>query len=160
MRLTAPKPLPLPAPTPFTPGLDSLNPEPAANLAPAGKFIVLKGNRLVEGTAKVQGDKVVVRQGALDRIFAKADVLCIADSRDGVYQFMRREGRRQHRFAAGGREVVHAQRPARTGACRGPRDTQSSARPPRRNRPRPIARVVAAAIPGGWIAAPRRRALS
>ena len=85
----APKPLPLPAPTPFTPGLDSLIPEPAANLASVGKFIVLKGNRLVEGTAKVQGDKVVVRQGALDRIFAKADVLCIADSRDGVYQFMR-----------------------------------------------------------------------
>jgi hypothetical protein len=84
-----PKPLPLPAPTPFTPGLDSLHPEPAANLAPTGKFVVLKGNRLVEGTAKIQGDKVIVRQGALDRSFARADVLCLADSRDGVYQYMR-----------------------------------------------------------------------
>jgi hypothetical protein len=84
-----PKPLPLPAPTPFTPGLDSLHPEPAAKLPPTGKFVVLKGNRLVEGTAKIQGDKVIVRQGALDRSFARADVLCLADSRDGVYQYMR-----------------------------------------------------------------------
>lgn len=84
-----PLPLPLPAPTPFTPGLDSLHPEPATNLAPSGKFIVLKGNRLVEGTAKIQGDNVIVRQGALDRSFARADVLCLADSRDGVYQYMR-----------------------------------------------------------------------
>jgi len=84
-----PKPLPLPAPTPFTPGLDSLQPEPQADLAPTGKFVVLKGNRLVEGTVKLLGDKVIVRQGSLDRGFAKADVLCLADSRDAVHQFMR-----------------------------------------------------------------------
>jgi hypothetical protein len=58
-------------------------------LAPTGKFVVLKGNRLVEGTAKLQGDKVFVRQGALDRSFTREDVLCLADSREGVYQFMR-----------------------------------------------------------------------
>jgi hypothetical protein len=84
-----PKPLPLPAPTPFTPGLDSLHPEPHAKLAATGKCVVLKGNRLVEGTVRLQGDTVIVRQGALDRSFAKADVLCLADSRDAVYQFMR-----------------------------------------------------------------------
>jgi hypothetical protein len=83
-----PKPLPLPAPTPFNPGLDRLAPEPAANLAPAGKLVVLKGNRLVEGTVKMQGETVVVRQGALDRSFPKADVLFIGGSKDEVYRFM------------------------------------------------------------------------
>ena len=83
-----PKPFPLPAPTPFTPGLDSLNPDPAAKLALAGKFVVVKGNKLIEGVVKTEGDKVVVRQGALDRTFTKADVLYVAESRDEVYRFM------------------------------------------------------------------------
>ena len=79
---------PLPEPTPFTPGLDSLKPEPASNLAPAGKFIIVKGNKLIEGTATVAGDKVTVRQGALDRPFPKADVLYVAETKDEVYRFM------------------------------------------------------------------------
>ena len=78
----------LPAPTPFTPGLDSLQPEPAPNLAAGGKFVVLKGNKLVEGAATVTGDKVTVRQGALDRSFPKADILFVGQTRDDVYRFM------------------------------------------------------------------------
>jgi hypothetical protein len=83
-----PKPFPLPAPTPVTPGLESLKPQPAANLAPSGKFVVLRGNKLVEGEVTVTGDKVVVRQGALDRPFPKADVFYVAASKDEVYRFM------------------------------------------------------------------------
>lgn len=70
----------LPAPTPL--------PTPEVKLAPSGKFIVLKGNKLIEGTASVAGEKVVVRQGALDRPFPKADVQFVGDTRDDVYRFM------------------------------------------------------------------------
>lgn len=66
----------------------TLLPTPEANLAAAGKFIVLRGNKLIEGTATVSGDKVIVRQGALDRPFPKADVLFVGESRDDVYRFM------------------------------------------------------------------------
>jgi hypothetical protein len=84
-----PKPLPtLPSPTPIKPGLDMLKPEPAANLAPAGKFIVLRGNKLIEGAVIANGDKIIVRRGTLDRSFAKADVLYVAESRDEVHRFM------------------------------------------------------------------------
>ena len=87
--LPAPKPLQLlPAPTPIAPGLDSLQPEPAANLALHGKLIVLKGNRLIEGAVTTNTDKIIVRQGSLDRSFAKEDVLYIAESRGEVYRFM------------------------------------------------------------------------
>ena len=83
-----PKPLPLPTPTPFTPGLDSLKPEPTANIAPAGKLVVVKGNKLIEGSVRTDGDKVIVRQGSFDRTFAKLDVLYVAESRDEAYRFM------------------------------------------------------------------------
>lgn len=83
-----PRPLPLPAPTPFTPGLDSLKPEPAANLVPTGSIAVLKGNKLIEGKVTVSGDKVVVRQGALDRTFLRSEVLFVGANRDDVYRFM------------------------------------------------------------------------
>jgi hypothetical protein len=78
----------LPEPTPFTPGLDSLKPEPAASLASAGKFVIVKGNKLIEGSVKIDSDKVTVRQGALDRTLAKGDVLYIAETKDDVYKFM------------------------------------------------------------------------
>jgi len=85
----APKPLPiLPAPTPITPGLETLKPEPAANLAPSGKFIVLRGNKLIEGDVIANGDTIIVRRGTLDRNIARADVLYVAASRDQVYRFM------------------------------------------------------------------------
>lgn len=84
-----PKPLPtLPPPTPVTSGLDTLKPNPAANLAPVGKYIVLRGNKLIEGGVLTNGDKIIVRQGALDRSFAKGEVLYVAGSRDEVYHFM------------------------------------------------------------------------
>src|SRR5262249_49047534 len=70
----------LPPPTPLT--------TPEANLAPTGKFIVLRGNKLIEGTATVSGDKVIVKQGAIDRPFPKAEVLFVGESRDDVYRFM------------------------------------------------------------------------
>ena len=85
----APRPLPiLPAPTPLTPGLETLKPEPAAKLAPAGKLIVLRGNKLVEGMVTTNGDRIIVRRGALDRAFDRVDVLYVADTRDEVYRFM------------------------------------------------------------------------
>jgi hypothetical protein len=166
-----PKPLPLPAPTPFTPGLDSLHPEPQANLAPTGKFVVLKGNRLVEGTVKLQGDKVIVRQGALDRGFARADVLCLADSRDAVYQFMRSKageaidsrlavakwctlnGLREQALAEA-RDILKAQ-PAHRGASDLARSLESSLKqfPADGSRPRPEGALVTVDEPAGDVTA-------
>ena len=84
-----PEPLPLlPPPTPFDPKLDKPTHGPAAKLANTGKFIVLKGNKLINGSVMTNADKIIVRKGALDRTFDKADVLFVGDSRDDVYRFM------------------------------------------------------------------------
>ena len=40
--------------------------------------------KLIEGKARVSGEKVAVRQGALDRTFAKEEVLYVAESRDEI----------------------------------------------------------------------------
>lgn len=76
------KPEPLPAPTELRP---SAPPEP---LAIAGKYVVLKDDKLIEGTVRVSGDTVIVRQGALDRPFAKSQVQFVGLNRDEVYKFM------------------------------------------------------------------------
>lgn len=70
----------LPNPTPI--------PQPDAKLSSGGMFIVLKGNKLIEGNATVTGDKVILRQGALERSIPKADVLFVGQTRDEVYRFM------------------------------------------------------------------------
>jgi hypothetical protein len=71
----------LPAPTPL----------PAEGGAPpgaGGKFVILKGHKLIEGAVTVTADQVIVRQGSLDRPFPKSEVLQVAETRDDVYQFM------------------------------------------------------------------------
>ncbi|HJZ58815.1 MAG TPA: hypothetical protein VKE74_27985 [Gemmataceae bacterium] len=78
------KPLPaVPPPTPTT-----TTPPPTPAPAPAGRFAVLKDDKLIEGTVTVVGEKVIVRQGVLDRPFPKADVQFVGNSKDEVYRFM------------------------------------------------------------------------
>jgi hypothetical protein len=50
--------------------------------------VVLKDDKLIEGTVAVSGEKVIVRQGALDRPFPKADVQFIGNTKDEAYRFM------------------------------------------------------------------------
>lgn len=83
MPMPPPPPLPgaqLPPPTPLS--------APPVQLTSSGQFVVLKGNKLIEGTVTVTGEKVVVRQGVLDRSLSKADVHYIGQTRDDVYRFM------------------------------------------------------------------------
>jgi hypothetical protein len=54
-----------------------------------GKYVVLKDDKLIEGTVSVNNETVVVRHGALDRLFPKSQVQYVAASRDEVYRFMR-----------------------------------------------------------------------
>lgn len=82
------------APTPLTPpsrsavGSDAppVLPEP---VAVAGKYVILKGDKLIEGSSvSLRGEVVVVRQGILDRPFHKSDVQFVAENKDEVYKFM------------------------------------------------------------------------
>jgi hypothetical protein len=57
-------------------------------VAVGGKFVVLKDDKLIEGAVTVNGDVVLVRQGALDRPFTKSQVQFVAASRDEVHKFM------------------------------------------------------------------------
>jgi hypothetical protein len=91
-----PKPLPLPAPSVLQPPVGPTPAKPlplpvgvgAAPLAGAGKYVLLKDDKLIEGGVTVHNDTVVVRQGALDRPFHKSQVQYVASSRDEVYRFM------------------------------------------------------------------------
>ncbi len=85
--LPAPRPLPsVPPPTPVTGG----TPQPSSTqtLTVERQFVVLKDEKLIEGQVTQNGEKVIVRQGALDRPFAKADVLFVGKSKDDVYRYM------------------------------------------------------------------------
>lgn len=89
-----PPPVPLPVPAPVLQPPVQPAPTPPAVAAPAdappgaGKYVVLKGDKLIEGSVKVNGDVVVVRQGALDRPYSKDQIQYVADSKDEVYRFM------------------------------------------------------------------------
>jgi hypothetical protein len=54
----------------------------------ATQIVVLRDDKLIEGTVTVKGDIVVVRQGALDRPFPKSQVQFVAENKDEVYKFM------------------------------------------------------------------------
>jgi hypothetical protein len=85
----APIPAPLPGPTPVL--QPPVSPIPAAlpqDLPVVGKFVVLAGDKLIEGAVSINNNTVVVRQGALDRPFPKSQVQFVANSRDEVYKFM------------------------------------------------------------------------
>jgi hypothetical protein len=82
-----PKPAPLPQPA--QPQPLPLRPPPTKNQTPAsGQFVVVKGNKLVEGSVSVAGDKAILRQGSFERTLPRADVLFVAETRDDVYHFM------------------------------------------------------------------------
>jgi len=84
MLLPAPTPLPVPT-TPLTqpaPGTDE------ATVVTPSKFILLKPNKLVEGSVTVTGEKAVLRQGSLERALPKTDVLYVADTKDEIYRFV------------------------------------------------------------------------
>jgi hypothetical protein len=91
-----PKPAPLPEPVPAKPSAGAQLPQlppPGTDERPtSGKYIVLKGDRLgdklIEGSVAVAGDKAVIRQGSFDRTVAKSDVLFVGESKDEVYRFM------------------------------------------------------------------------
>ncbi len=80
---------PLPPPSRFTPGLDPPQPEPPRPIAAAGRYVILKGNKLLEGSVRLAGDKVVVRQGALDRPFPQNEVLAVVNTPEEVRQWQR-----------------------------------------------------------------------
>ena len=97
----APKPVappaPLPAPTPVLqppvlsvpnlPGAGNATGQPEP-LAGGAKYVVLKDDKVIEGTVTLRGETVVVRQGALDRPFPKSQVQFVAESKDEVYRFV------------------------------------------------------------------------
>jgi len=84
-----PKPLPaLPPPTPNNPAQVTPHSKRATQIAPSGQFIVLKGDKLIEGSVVSNGEKVVIRRGALDRSVDRTEVLYIGETRDDVYRFM------------------------------------------------------------------------
>jgi hypothetical protein len=83
-------------PAPTTPPGDSRPParqeaHPPAAAAPARptnqKIVLLQDGKLVEGIVTERDDKVVVRQGAIDRTFPKDQVQFVATGKDEVYKF-------------------------------------------------------------------------
>jgi hypothetical protein len=84
--LPQPAPLPQPQPLPILP--PPTRQQPSAAGPGSGKFIVLKGNKLVEGSVSVAGEKAVLRQGSFEREMPKTDVLFVAETKDDVYRFM------------------------------------------------------------------------
>lgn len=75
-----PKPHPLPGPA---------QPQPVLGPPAGTKFVLLKGDRLIEcSSAAPNGDVWVVRQGALDRALPKGEVQFVGDSRDAIYKFV------------------------------------------------------------------------
>ena len=90
---TAVLPQPAPLPQPAQPQPLPILPPPTREQPPAagpgsGKFVVLKGNKLVEGSVSVAGEKAILRQGSLERVLPKTDVLFVAETKDEVYRFM------------------------------------------------------------------------
>src|SRR5262249_34249794 len=84
-----PQPAPLPVPTPGKPvAPPNLPLLPPPDVAANGKFLVLKGDKLVEGSVSVIGEKAIIRQGSLEREVPRTDVLFVAQTRDDVYRFM------------------------------------------------------------------------
>ncbi|HSQ57342.1 MAG TPA: hypothetical protein VLM40_16590, partial [Gemmata sp.] len=88
--LPQPAPLPTPSAQPKPlPLLPAPRRETAAPAAPGeSKFIVVKGNKLIEGSISVVGEKAMIRQGSLERSMPKTDVLFVGESKDEVYRFM------------------------------------------------------------------------
>ena len=83
-------PLPTPTPVlqpPVAPVTAKPNPAPAL-VATGGRYVVLKDDKMIEGTVSLRGETVVVRQGSLDRPFTKGQVQFVATTRDEVYRFM------------------------------------------------------------------------
>jgi hypothetical protein len=72
-----------PNPDPVSAG--KANPAP---LAPTGRFVVLKDNKVLEGEVSVSGDVVTVVRGALPTHFKKDSVQFVAANRDEVYRFV------------------------------------------------------------------------
>ncbi len=90
--LPAPTPVlqpPVPAkPDPLPSAITDAHTQPREPLATAGKYVLLKDDKLIEGGVTVNGDTILVRQGALDRPFTKSQVQFVAASHDEVYKFM------------------------------------------------------------------------
>jgi hypothetical protein len=83
-----PQPAPLPVPTPVPQPAPVTPATPESPAAPGEKFVVLKGNKLTEGSVTVAGEKAVLRQGSFERALPKGDVLFVGDTKDDVYKFM------------------------------------------------------------------------
>lgn len=101
MPVTPPKPTPAPTPVPtpvlqppvqptpapLAPSVTTPAPQVTGETLPGTKYIVLKDDKVIEGSVTLRGDVVVVRQGALDRPYSKGQVQYVADSKDEVYKF-------------------------------------------------------------------------
>jgi|GEM_PF-1465699 len=81
-----PTPVPPPAPAAVRSDTPPVSPE---SIAVGGKYVILNGDKLIEGSSiSLRGEIVVVRQGILDRPFPKSEVQFVATSKDEVYKFM------------------------------------------------------------------------
>ncbi|WP_162668590.1 hypothetical protein [Gemmata massiliana] len=78
---------PVPAPEKSTAGGTAATTQPELT-AVSGKFVVLKDDKLIEGTVTVRGDVVMVREGALNRSFTRSQVQFVGETKDDIYQFM------------------------------------------------------------------------
>jgi hypothetical protein len=86
--------LPVPSatgPSQTAPGV-SAPPVSSAQVPPAGasRYVLLKNNKLIIGSVRLEGDEVVVRQGALDRRWPKGEVIAIVEDAQAVWQTLRK----------------------------------------------------------------------
>ena len=57
----------------------------------APRYVILKNNKLVVGQVRLEGDEVVIRQGALDRRWSKAEVITVVKDAQAVWQTLRKQ---------------------------------------------------------------------
>ena len=77
-------PQPLPAPKPLN------GPGVARTGVPAGRFALVKDQRLIEGEVFLAQDNITIRRGAIETAVPKIDVLFIGNSREEVYEYQRK----------------------------------------------------------------------
>jgi len=89
--------VPVPQPRESSPNVAvSSEPPKATNapeIPPSGirQYVILKNRKLIAGQVRIEGDTVIVREGALDRRWSKAEVLGIAEDEQAVWHVLRKQ---------------------------------------------------------------------
>ena len=89
--------VPVPQPRESSPNVAVSSEPPKATKAPevphlgSRQYVILKNRKLIAGQVRMEGDTVIVREGALDRRWPKAEVLGIADDEQAVWHVLRKQ---------------------------------------------------------------------